>query len=67
MNSFVTRKGLVERGITYSDGYLLTLESRGEFPKRMYLSPRKVVWVSDEVSAWAEQKIAERDAEQAAA
>jgi len=37
------------------------LEAAGKFPKRVKLTPRSVAWVSDEVHAFVECLIAERD------
>jgi predicted DNA-binding transcriptional regulator AlpA len=37
------------------------LEAASKFPKRIYLSSQKVVWLSDEVVAWRLEREAERD------
>ena len=33
----------------------------GEFPRQVRLSPRAVGWLEDEILAWQESRIAERD------
>ncbi|MBZ9673441.1 helix-turn-helix transcriptional regulator [Mesorhizobium sp. ES1-3] len=40
---------------------LYELMQKGEFPKPINLSPRTVGWIEDEVIAWQEAKIAQRD------
>jgi prophage regulatory protein len=39
--------------------------ARGAFPKPIHIGPRASAWLEDEVIAWQEQRIAERDAETA--
>lgn len=57
----VSRHELRERfGIKYSRQYLYVLEQRGQFPKHIRLSPRRVVWDEAEVVAWLAQRSAER-------
>lgn len=36
--------------------------SRGEFPKPVHLTPRRVAWRESEIESWKAAKIAERDA-----
>lgn len=38
---------------------------RGEFPKSVKLGEKAVAWIEDEVAAWQEARIAERDSETA--
>ena len=47
------RKALCAK-VPYSDRWILKLESIGQFPKRIVLSPRRVAWSEDEVDAWIE-------------
>lgn len=35
---------------------------RGEFPKPVHLTPRRVAWRLSEIESWKAAKIAERDA-----
>lgn len=52
----IDRKALCAK-VPYSDHHILTLESRGEFPRRIVLSPRRVAWDEGEVDKWiAERK-----------
>jgi predicted DNA-binding transcriptional regulator AlpA len=60
MASFITRKGLLERGICYSNTHLLKLEREGKFVRRIYLSPAKVVWSQHEIDEWMKARAAER-------
>lgn len=46
----------------YSRAQRWRLERRGEFPRRIRLGVRRIAWVADEVDAWIEQRIADRDA-----
>jgi len=34
------------------------MQSRGDFPMRVQLSPRRVGWVESEVQAWLEERVA---------
>jgi prophage regulatory protein len=52
-------KQLLEIGVRFSREHLWRLEAANKFPRRLYLSPQKVVWYEDEILAW----LAERDAE----
>jgi prophage regulatory protein len=48
-------------GLPFSREHVWRLEAANKFPRRIYLSPQKVVWYEDEILAW----LAERDAERA--
>jgi prophage regulatory protein len=50
---------LIELGISFSREHIRRLEYEGKFPKRIRLSPQKIAWFEDEISAW----VCERDAE----
>jgi prophage regulatory protein len=52
-------KQLLDLGIRFSREHLWRLEAAKKFPRRLCLSPQKVVWYEDEILAW----LAERDAE----
>lgn len=56
------RKALCAK-VPYSDRWILKLESAGQFPKRIVLSPRRVAWLESEIDAWIE---ARREADQKA-
>ena len=40
--------------------------SEGTFPKPVKIGPRAVGWLEDEIAAWVEAKISERDGAEAA-
>lgn len=61
MQRLLDRKGLEARGITYSNPYLIALEKKGRFPKRVRLTDYRVAWVEEEVTAWIESRIAARE------
>jgi len=42
--------------LPYTPQHILRLEKQGKFPKRIKVGERRVVWRSDEVMAWREQK-----------
>ena len=48
-------------GVPYSFAHIARLEAAGEFPKRVKLGACRVAWVSDEVQAWIDERIATRD------
>lgn len=57
-------RDLVQRGINISNTTLLRREAQGAFPKRIYLTPRTVVWARaqiDEFLARLIQKDGEAD------
>ncbi len=60
MPRVLDRNGLRDLGVCLSNTHMLRLESRGRFPKRVYLSPQKVVWLESEVSEWLEDRIQKR-------
>ena len=49
------------KGVPLGKTQIWRLENAGKFPKRIYVSPGRYGWVEDEVDAYIEQKIAERD------
>lgn len=48
------------RGIHYSNVHLLRLEAEGKFPRRVYLSPARVVWIEHEIDEYVARCIAAR-------
>jgi prophage regulatory protein len=42
------------------------MASKGKFPKQVRLSPRITGWIENEILAWQRERIAERDAPEAA-
>jgi len=55
----------VERATGLSRSTLYEMVARGRFPKPIRIGARSVAWISEEVQAWLEARIAERDAEEA--
>ena len=51
---------LRELGITYSKEHLRRLEATEQFPKRVRLTPSRVVWMFNEVMAWINDRADER-------
>lgn len=56
-----TRADLRRLGITFSNATLLRQEAAGRFPRRIHLSSASVAWVSAEIHAYIEKKMAERN------
>lgn len=51
----INRKRLREI-VPLCDKTVYNMEQRGDFPKRIALSPRRVAWVLHEVEQWLEQR-----------
>ena len=51
----------VRSRVGYSPMHLWRLEKAGRFPRRVKLGPNAVAWVEEEITAWCEARIAERD------
>ncbi len=59
---FVTKKELKSLfGVPYSLAHIARLEAAGKFPKRVVLGPNRVAYVAEEIEAYIEQLIAQRD------
>lgn len=62
MTKLITRKQLkTDLGIPYSLQHIARLEAAGQFPKRVRLGQARVAYVMDEICAWIEQRLQERD------
>ena len=48
-------------GVPYSFAHIARLEAAGAFPKRVKLGACRVAWLSEEVQAWIDERIATRD------
>lgn len=57
---FLTKKAVLAR-VPYSSNHLDRLEAAGEFPLRVKLSPNRGAWVEEEIDAYQDRKIRERD------
>lgn len=61
---------LKKLGITFTNVYLLQLEARGKFPRRIAITTRSTKWCCEEVLNWAADRVFARErlyAERAAA
>ena len=47
--------------VLYSPQHIARLEAAGKFPKRVRLGESRVGWIEDEVMAWLQQRIDDRD------
>ena len=48
-------------GLPYSFAHIARLEAARQFPKRVKLGACRVAWLSEEVQAWIDDRIATRD------
>jgi prophage regulatory protein len=48
-------------GVPYSFAHIARLEAAGQFPQRVRLGACRVAWVSKEVQAWIDERVASRD------
>ncbi len=51
----------VRNRVCYSPQHVARLEKAGLFPKRIQLGPNRVGWVEEEIDAWIQARIDERD------
>jgi predicted DNA-binding transcriptional regulator AlpA len=61
MTQLLDYADLKDRGIKYSKAQLWRLWNADKFPKPVKLSAVRNAWRADEIDAWIEQRIAERD------
>jgi prophage regulatory protein len=47
--------------VVYSMQHIARLEAAGKFPKRIKLGVNRVGWIEQEVLAWLEERIANRE------
>jgi prophage regulatory protein len=57
----ILRQRQVCEKVGYSTMHIYRLEKAGKFPRRVRLGPNSVGFVAEEVDAWIEARIAERD------
>jgi prophage regulatory protein len=62
MKKVLSFKQLRERGVRFSRVHLGRLMAADKFPKPIALGGNSIAWVEDEVDAWLEARIVERDA-----
>lgn len=58
---FITPADLPRHGIRLSNTQRLRLEAAGRFPRRVHLTPARVVYLSAEIRSWLDARIAERE------
>ncbi|NKB45798.1 MAG: AlpA family phage regulatory protein [Alphaproteobacteria bacterium] len=56
----LTKRGLIDLGITYSNVHLIRMEKASQFPTRLRLSQKTVGWLESEVLAWILDRAAAR-------
>lgn len=61
--TLIKKKQLLAK-VPLSDRHILDLEKKDQFPKRIVLSARCVVWVESEVDDWIEKRRASNDTAQ---
>jgi len=49
-----------EKGIPYSNGYLIRLERENRFPKRVRFGPKRRGWIEDEIDSYLAERAADR-------
>lgn len=54
---------LRDLGITYSKEHLRRLETAGQFPERVRLTPSRIAWMFNEVMAWINDRAQVRSIE----
>jgi prophage regulatory protein len=47
--------------VLYSPAHIDRLEKAGKFPKRIRLGPCRVGWLEEEVLAWVQERVQQRD------
>jgi prophage regulatory protein len=58
----ITHDHLKDYGITLGKLQVWRLETAGKFPKRVQVSPGRIGWLENEIEAYIDARIAERDA-----
>jgi predicted DNA-binding transcriptional regulator AlpA len=58
----VDHEDLERLGVKFSNAWLLKLEQRGDFPRRLSIGGRKTVWLLSEVKAAITRAAERRDA-----
>lgn len=55
--TFIGIDGLAAKGISLSPRHLRRLEKQGEFPARVFLTPRRCLgWPAEEIDAWISRR-----------
>jgi prophage regulatory protein len=61
----IAMNALGDKGIPYSRAHLYRLIRADAFPKPIRLGENRIAFVEDEIEAWLEKKVSERDAPRA--
>ena len=48
----------VLKRVPYSRSHLWRMEQKGQFPRRIALSPNRTVWLAAEIDQWMHERIA---------
>ena len=59
---FLTFPELRSRGVPFCRDYVRMLVREGKFPRPVQISAKRIGWIEAEITAWAEARVAERDA-----
>lgn len=54
----------VQPRVPYTRSHITRLEKAGLFPRRVRLGAGRVGWIEEEIDAWIESRIAERDVQE---
>lgn len=60
-NKRMIRRRELRQIVPLADTTMYEMEQRGEFPRRVALTPRCVVWDLAEVEAWIEKRLSKAD------
>jgi prophage regulatory protein len=63
MKRVLFRKALRNKGVDYSDAQLHRLVKAGKFPAPIKIGENRNAWIEEEIDAYIQAKIAERDAQ----
>ena len=50
----------LQERIPFSEAHIWRLEKAGDFPRRVHLGKRRVVWIEAEINDWISTKMKER-------
>jgi prophage regulatory protein len=64
---FLSYEDLKSVGVPFSRVHLDRLQRQGRFPKKIHFGGNTVVYSADEIAAWIEARVAERDSKSEAA
>ena len=59
--TLIDHEGLHARGINYSRAHIWRLVRDGKFPRPVKLGVGRNAWLDEEITAWIEARVRERD------